>query len=245
MHLHELTASWTSPRSCCSPRSRARSAPPARATTRRPTRSWTRWPSSAAPTACPRPPVAWGPWAGRRRRRAVRMERAERRGGMPRWPPELALARSSRRWTCDETALTVADVEWERFTRGLHRAGRAARCWPTCPRPPRPSRRCRPTRPKDGLGAADLARRLSGLPETERERVLLELVRTAVAAVLARGRPYRVTGTWSRTSAIWSQQLRLRSIRQCKKTSADTLSIDQLQRLADDLKKKYYRAYRD
>ncbi|MEV6131895.1 type I polyketide synthase [Streptomyces violaceusniger] len=108
-----------------------------------------------------------------------------RRHGINEMAPEPATATLQHALDRDETALTVIDMDWRRFTLAF-----------TADRP-RPLLHDLPearevveemaTAEADGGGAAAgaaLAGQLAALPETERERVLLDLVRSAVAAVL-------------------------------------------------------------
>ena len=98
-----------------------------RATTRRRTRSWTRWPSSAGPAGLAATSVAWGPWARRRDGRRRRRSSCARRGAAA----DAARAGGRRagpgRWTGDEPAVTVADVDWAAVRPGVHAAGGPAR----------------------------------------------------------------------------------------------------------------------
>ncbi|WP_446459066.1 type I polyketide synthase [Streptomyces rhizosphaericus] len=107
-----------------------------------------------------------------------------RRHGINEMAPEPATATLQHALDRDETALTVIDMDWRRFTLAF-----------TADRP-RPLLHDLPEAREvveemaaaetDDAGAAGtaLAGQLAGLPETERERVLLDLVRSAVAAVL-------------------------------------------------------------
>nr|WP_232246482.1 type I polyketide synthase [Kitasatospora mediocidica] len=126
--------------------------------------------------------VAWGPWAGSGMAADGALEARMRRGGVPPMAAGLAIAALQRALDLDETSVTVADIDWERFAPGF-----------TASRPsPLVSglaevRKTRESALAPTAGAADsgtLAGRLAGLAVAERERVLLETVRSAVADVL-------------------------------------------------------------
>ncbi|MEV6280662.1 type I polyketide synthase [Nocardia sp. NPDC051832] len=59
--------------------------------------------------------IAWGPWAGDGMAESGVGETA-RRHGVPEMTPELAVAALGQALGSDETALTVADIEWTRFS---------------------------------------------------------------------------------------------------------------------------------
>nr|WP_162890126.1 type I polyketide synthase [Streptomyces olivoreticuli] len=121
--------------------------------------------------------IAWGPWADGGMADAV----AERwrRHGLPAMSPELAVDAMHQAVRRSLACPVVADVDWESFARATADV--------------------RPSRLLDGLfdvrrsvtgtdSAADagtsLRQRLAGLSGTEQGRLLVELVRTHVAAVL-------------------------------------------------------------
>ncbi|OPF73338.1 6-deoxyerythronolide-B synthase, partial [Streptomyces antioxidans] len=135
--------------------------------------------------------IAWGPWADSGMAGDDAMERRMRREGMPPMAPESAVAALRQALDLDDTAVTVADIDWENFTRTLTAV--------------RPSPLIAELAAEAGLGAptgtgtdtvkvvtdadsaSPLGERLSGLPKAEQDRALLELVRTQVASVLGHG----------------------------------------------------------
>ncbi|WP_035796303.1 type I polyketide synthase [Kitasatospora mediocidica] len=126
--------------------------------------------------------LSWGPWGDGDTVGGAIGERM-RRHGINEMASEQALNALQHALDRDETALTVMDMEWKRFTLAFT-ADRRRPLLDDLPEAREAVKEMQADAAEDGLGAADLVRRLSGLPETERERVLLELVRTAVAAVL-------------------------------------------------------------
>ncbi|MDX3187239.1 SDR family NAD(P)-dependent oxidoreductase [Streptomyces sp. MN03-5084-2B] len=120
--------------------------------------------------------VAWGPWdGGGMASRGDAADQLRRRGLTP-MDPALAVRAFAQAVGAGETALVVADVDWARFTPSFT----AAR--------PRP---LLDTIPEAGAAdddepaeTSEFARRLAGLAEAERDRALLDLVRTHAAAVL-------------------------------------------------------------
>ncbi|CAM5236981.1 SDR family NAD(P)-dependent oxidoreductase OS=Streptomyces alboniger OX=132473 GN=CP975_27340 PE=4 SV=1 [Streptomyces alboniger] len=132
--------------------------------------------------------VAWGPWAGSGM--AGDEEAAEhlRRRGLEVMSPGRALAALQRALDRRDALVTVADVDWERFARSFT----ALRPSPLLDDMPEVRRAAEAS--ADGRGAtadgdphqtaAALRERLAAAKPVERERTLLKLVRTEVAAVL-------------------------------------------------------------
>jgi acyl transferase domain-containing protein/acyl carrier protein len=128
--------------------------------------------------------IAWGPWAEGGMAADDALEQRLRRGGLPPMDAERAIAALQRALDLDDAAVAVADIDWARFAPDF-----------TAVRPSRliadladvadvAASRQDTT---DGGGASQgggLAGRLAGLGEAERDRLLLDLVRTQVAAVL-------------------------------------------------------------
>ncbi|KUJ64166.1 hypothetical protein ACZ90_60575 [Streptomyces albus subsp. albus] len=129
--------------------------------------------------------TAWGPWAGGGMSDDKALERRMRREGMPLIAPEPAVAALQRALDLDETAVTVADIDWARFLPAftavrpsplladLPEAGRTAAGAPEAARVV-----------TDADITSPLAERLTGLTPAEQDRLLLDLVRTQVAGVL-------------------------------------------------------------
>ncbi|WP_411293693.1 type I polyketide synthase, partial [Streptomyces kunmingensis] len=148
--------------------------------------------------------VAWGAWSGSGMAADPAAEEQLRRRGVLAIAPDRALAALRQALEHDETLLTVADIDWPRFATGFT----AAR--------PRPLLTELPT----GRGTAaddtdtaeqpdtDPGERLRAMPAAEREAAMLDLVRSAVAAVLGHDeaaaidvtRPFKDLGFDSLTS---------------------------------------------
>ncbi|WP_248001495.1 type I polyketide synthase [Streptomyces sp. RPA4-5] len=126
--------------------------------------------------------VAWGPWA--EAGMAVRGEAGDflRRRGLPALDPQLAIAALARAVDHDESCVVVADVDWERFAPAFT----SSRPSPLLADLPEAAQA-----PTGEDAAADtgsaLARRLAAAPAPQRARILLDLVRERVAAVLGHG----------------------------------------------------------
>ncbi|MBB5827724.1 acyl transferase domain-containing protein/acyl carrier protein [Micromonospora carbonacea subsp. aurantiaca] len=130
--------------------------------------------------------VAWGPWAGAGMAHGEQQEQLGRRG-LPAMDPELAVTALQAALDRDDTSVVVADVAWDRFAAsftalrpspllgGIPEAGAAGR-----PETPPPSDSGAPQRLRDRLAAAG---------DTERDRILLDLVRGTAAAVLGHRSP--------------------------------------------------------
>ncbi|MFB9904179.1 SDR family NAD(P)-dependent oxidoreductase, partial [Allokutzneria oryzae] len=127
--------------------------------------------------------VAWSPWDGGDNDEFTEFLR--RRGLRP-MSPDLALSALQQAMDHDDTLVALADVDWELFAVGFTAA--------------RPSRLISELPEVEALAAqgeaegdgSPLARRLGEVPESERERTVLELVRAQVAAVLGHASPEAV-----------------------------------------------------
>ncbi|WP_371483525.1 type I polyketide synthase [Kitasatospora sp. NBC_00315] len=120
--------------------------------------------------------VAWGAWAGGGMAgQAEAAEQLGRRGIRP-MDVETALTALGRVLDRDATCLTIADIDWERLAATA--VGAPARLIGDIPE----ARRALPATAPEPSGS--LRARLAGLDRVERERTLLDLVRTHAAAVL-------------------------------------------------------------
>ncbi|MFI6640456.1 type I polyketide synthase [Streptomyces sp. NPDC050504] len=132
--------------------------------------------------------VAWGPWADKGMIEGEGVaEHLSRRGLLP-MAPELAVAALHGALARQETTLVLADVRWDRFVPGFT----AARRRPLIDELPEVGR----VREAEAAGAAAVREGAGGvldglaaLPDAERERVLIDLVRTHTAAVLGHSAP--------------------------------------------------------
>ncbi|MBD0744512.1 polyketide synthase [Streptomyces sp. CBMA152] len=129
--------------------------------------------------------LAWGPWAEGGMAADKALEARMRRDGVPPMRADLAIEALRQAIGADEAALTVADVEWDRFLAGFT-AVRRSELFAEL-REVREAARATQARgaeaPEVGRPVS-LAGRLAALAPAEQERELLELVRTHVAAVL-------------------------------------------------------------
>ncbi|WP_308432805.1 SDR family NAD(P)-dependent oxidoreductase, partial [Streptomyces naganishii] len=136
--------------------------------------------------------LAWGAWAeaGMATDRVVaqRLQQA----GMPPMDPELALTALHRALALDETYSLVADIDWDRFAPSLT----AVRPNPFITGLPEARHALDNAAAADpagaGADASSLQRALADAPEAERDRVVLDFVRTQVAAVLGHPGPEAV-----------------------------------------------------
>ncbi|KJY41560.1 hypothetical protein VR41_12005, partial [Streptomyces sp. NRRL B-1568] len=135
--------------------------------------------------------VAWGPWAGSGMvADGDGIENRVRRGGYAPLPVDQAVAALRHAVEHDDTTLTVADIDWSRFARTLA----AIRPAPLVADLPE-IRQSRATDGDQDIAATPetgLRRRLAELPEAERGRFLLDMLRTQVAAVLGHADAARV-----------------------------------------------------
>ncbi|NVK82608.1 SDR family NAD(P)-dependent oxidoreductase, partial [Streptomyces morookaense] len=124
--------------------------------------------------------VSWGGWAEGGMADVGDGEEMLRRRGLPPMQPALAISALAQALTADETALTVADFDWERFI-GPFTVARPSALLSDVPE----ARRALEAGPADGAAAGNaLAAELAALPAGEQERTLVDLVRTHAAAVL-------------------------------------------------------------
>ncbi|MFI9270797.1 type I polyketide synthase [Kitasatospora sp. NPDC052896] len=152
--------------------------------------------------------VAWGPWAEAGMAGSAPVADSLRRRGLRPLSPSAAIAALARLLERDETAVTVADVEWERFAPAFT----VVRPSPLLADLPEVRAALRPAAgPQDGDlsdEAAALRRTLAQADPAERDRALVELVRAEAAAVLGHrgahlvepGRPFRDLGFDSLTA---------------------------------------------
>ncbi|MFG2619449.1 type I polyketide synthase [Streptomyces sp. NPDC048507] len=122
--------------------------------------------------------VAWGSWAGGGMVDDG-LARELARGGVRSMDPDRAIGALQQALDHDETALTVTDMDWERFTETFT----AARRRPLLDDIPEAARAVAAAPPADGT-PSPLAGRLAALTATERDRVLLDLVRTSAGLAL-------------------------------------------------------------
>ncbi|MFD0270374.1 type I polyketide synthase [Streptomyces sp. NPDC127106] len=131
--------------------------------------------------------IAWGPWGDGGMAEGAVGDRM-RRHGVLEMTPSRAVTALQHALDRDETTLTVADMEWKRFVLAFT-SGRARPLLHDLPEARQVMDSARTEAAEDGSSAALLVRQLAGQPEAEQERLLLDLVRTAVAGVLGYAGP--------------------------------------------------------
>ncbi|PJJ06458.1 acyl transferase domain-containing protein [Streptomyces sp. 2333.5] len=122
--------------------------------------------------------VAWGPWAGGGMAGVEGAEEHLLRRGLRALDPALAVSALEAVVGAGEGSVVVADVEWERFAPAFTSAR------PSPLLEGLPEVRAALAVGAGGEGSGVVRERLAGLSGVERERALLELVRTHAAAVL-------------------------------------------------------------
>ncbi|MDT0265784.1 SDR family NAD(P)-dependent oxidoreductase [Streptomyces sp. DSM 44915] len=132
--------------------------------------------------------VSWGMWAGDGMAAGDLNEQLRRRGMRP-MRPDLAVGALATALTGDETTLTVADIDWERFAPGFT----AARARPLIGDLPAVAALTAAEPAAEPALGGGLADRLAGLTEPDQHRLLLDLVRGHAAAVLGHDGPDAVT----------------------------------------------------
>ncbi|KUJ54348.1 polyketide synthase [Streptomyces albus subsp. albus] len=126
--------------------------------------------------------LAWGPWGEGGMAEGGVGDRM-RRHGVIEMSPELAVTALQHALDRDESVLTVVDMEWKRFVLAFT-SGRSRPLLHDLPDAREVIADMRGETEAEEAGAAALTQRLAGLPEAEQERLLLDLVRSAVATVL-------------------------------------------------------------
>ncbi|HKI66843.1 MAG TPA: type I polyketide synthase, partial [Solirubrobacterales bacterium] len=130
--------------------------------------------------------VAWGPWAGAGDLQAE--SELERHGVRP-LEPRVALAGMRQMLDEGETALVIADLDWESFAPAFA----AARPRPLLAALPEAGRALgEGSTAREDADAGALALKLTGIADQDQLGVVLELVRGEVAAVLGHDAPARV-----------------------------------------------------
>ncbi len=127
--------------------------------------------------------LAWGAWGGSGMAATAEAEEHLRRRGVGLLVPDLAVGALAQALALDETCLTVADVDWERFAPAFTAARPSPLLGALPELRPRPSAA---TAAPAGEAApvSAWAAELAGHPEAERQRVVLDLVRAEAAAAL-------------------------------------------------------------
>ncbi|MGW2325162.1 type I polyketide synthase [Streptomyces sp. NPDC001700] len=133
--------------------------------------------------------VAWGRWGETGLAAGGAIGERLDRGGVPAMDPHAAIAALQQALDHDDTAVAVADIQWERFAQGYT----AVRPSPLIGELPE-VRRLRATSgpggdpavaaASDGSPADALRQRLAGISRAEQSLVVLEVVRTNAAAAL-------------------------------------------------------------
>ncbi|MGA4876704.1 type I polyketide synthase [Streptomyces lydicamycinicus] len=128
--------------------------------------------------------VAWAPWGGGGLAEDAAVQDQLRQRGLPAMAPELAISALAAALGQDETCLTVADVDWDRFIPGFT----FARPSPLFAGVPEARGLLSGG---DGPAVADsaLRRELAGLTDADRDKALLDFVRTQIADVLGYDSP--------------------------------------------------------
>ncbi|MER5711311.1 type I polyketide synthase [Streptomyces sp. NPDC002122] len=131
--------------------------------------------------------VAWGPWDGGGMASGDGVAERLRSHGVPGMDPELALAALESALGRDETAITVAHIDWDRFYLA-YSSGRAQPLVEELPEVRRIIEARESAAAGQGAspsaGGNPLAERLAAAAPAERTEILLGLVRTQAAAVL-------------------------------------------------------------
>jgi acyl transferase domain-containing protein len=125
--------------------------------------------------------VAWGSWAGEDT--PLPTENASARRGVLAMDPQLALGALRQMLDREETRLTVASVDWDRYA-STYTAARARPLIGDLPEVQRVLVESTIAEDQVEGRASALATQLAPLDESRRERVALELVRSQAAAVL-------------------------------------------------------------
>nr|AYW76483.1 MjmI [Streptomyces sp.] len=127
--------------------------------------------------------VAWGAWAGAGMATEDAMSEYLLRRGLGLLAPDLAISALRDAVTRQDAAVTVADVDWERFAPAFLSA-RPGPLLSGLPEVRRVIERARAARQGERSAVAAFRERLESLPDAGRAELLLGLVRDQAAAVL-------------------------------------------------------------
>ncbi|MDQ0841394.1 type I polyketide synthase [Streptomyces sp. V1I6] len=130
--------------------------------------------------------LAWGPWAEGGMAADEAMDARMRRSGVPPMGGDSAINALQRALAANDTVVSLVDVDWERFAPGFT-AVRASRLFAELPEAQRALAQRGDNEGQGGAtarGHHSLAQRLAELSAVEQDRLLLDLVRREVAAVL-------------------------------------------------------------
>ncbi|MFH8388012.1 SDR family NAD(P)-dependent oxidoreductase, partial [Kitasatospora sp. NPDC018058] len=127
--------------------------------------------------------LAWGPWAGGGMVDATYEHQLRRRGLTP-MDPEAAVHHLGRSLAADDTATVIADVDWTAFHPSFT-ALSPSPLFDAVPQVQRAQRVRRAAAPSATAGGGTLAAQLARTTPEEQERLLLQAIRTQIAAVLA------------------------------------------------------------
>ncbi|MEV6978532.1 type I polyketide synthase [Kitasatospora sp. NPDC093806] len=129
--------------------------------------------------------VAWGAWGGVGLATGAAVQEQLSRNGIPPMAPDLGIKALQQALDHDETAVIVADVDWERLDRRLGEL-RSSPLVADLPQVRRLREAAAEAAEAAGAaaGAGSLAERLRGLARDEQDRRILDLVRAQVAGVL-------------------------------------------------------------
>jgi acyl carrier protein len=134
--------------------------------------------------------IAWGPWAGGGMVAENDMEARLVDRGLRPMSPELGVAALQHVFGRRPTTVMVADIRWDRFVANIVATPSIALLG-ELPEVQNALTDLRADQ-RDTGGAEQLRQRLTALPPTERDRVVLDLVRSQVAAVLGQAESRKV-----------------------------------------------------
>ncbi|NGO72500.1 beta-ketoacyl reductase, partial [Streptomyces boncukensis] len=129
--------------------------------------------------------VAWGPWAGSGMVAGGDAEQVLRRRGLSPMDPELAMRALAQAIDQNDSGLTVADVDWPRFAEAFTviRPSRLLDGFAEAADAATPDSAAADAESEASTGA-ELRQQLADAPAAQRQRILLDMVRAAVATVL-------------------------------------------------------------
>ncbi|GAA2780398.1 hypothetical protein GCM10010452_05280 [Crossiella cryophila] len=131
--------------------------------------------------------IAWSPWDGGDTTTEDSYGEFLRRRGVTAMDPELALSALRQAIEHDEPVLTVADIDWARFVPGFT-AARPSHLFDELPE----AQVLTQDEPAAAVETSPLVQRLTGLSEVDQSKLVLDLVRTQLAAVLEHASPEAV-----------------------------------------------------
>ncbi|MCX4792029.1 SDR family NAD(P)-dependent oxidoreductase [Streptomyces sp. NBC_01221] len=136
--------------------------------------------------------IAWGPWAGTGMAAQGEAEQGLRRRGLTPMEPDLAIRALAQAVDNGDSSLTVADVDWTRFAEAFTLLRPSPLLHEFTATSEDPAAGATPADETEENTGAELRDRLADAPAAQRQRILLDMVRSTAATVLRHRDPHAI-----------------------------------------------------